>query len=451
MEEKKYLKWYNKIGYGSGDIGGNVVYAFLASFVMIYLTDTIGLEPGIVGTLMAVAKLFDGISDFFFGSLVDRTKSKMGKARPWMFWAYFGNAVTLILIFAIPVSWGDTAKYAYFFIMYVLLNAVFYTANNISYSTLTSLITRNATERVQLGSIRFIFAFGTSLLIQTVTVGAVAALGGTASAWRTIAIIYAIIGVIFNTIAVFSVKELPDEENINKEEKNGLDLIKNFKLLIANKYYLMITGLYVLGQFYVAVIGMGLYYMTYILKNPNMYGVFSWTMNIPLMIGLLATPFIVAKLKSMYKIDLIGYIFTILFRLVMIFGAFIGSIPIMLVGFAISSLGQGPLQGSLTALTAASADYTYHKTGKRIDGTLFSCVSFGTKVGSGLGTAICGWLLGASGYIANAEVQTASCVSMLNFMYLWLPLIIAVVQIIIIYFLRVEKANEAFATSNQTN
>ena len=55
MEEKKYLKWYNKIGYGSGDIAGNVVYAFLTSFVMVYLTDTIGLASGIVGTLIAVS------------------------------------------------------------------------------------------------------------------------------------------------------------------------------------------------------------------------------------------------------------------------------------------------------------------------------------------------------------------------------------------------------------
>ena len=89
MEERKYLKWYNKVGYGSGDIAGNVVYAFLTSFVMIYLTDTIGLNAGIVGTLIAVSKLFDGVSDIFFGSMIDRTKSKMGKARPWMFYGFF--------------------------------------------------------------------------------------------------------------------------------------------------------------------------------------------------------------------------------------------------------------------------------------------------------------------------------------------------------------------------
>ena len=81
MTDKKYLKWYNKVGYGSGDIAGNVVYALLSSFVMIYLTDTVGLNAGIVGTLIAVSKIFDGISDIFFGALIDKTKTKMGKAR----------------------------------------------------------------------------------------------------------------------------------------------------------------------------------------------------------------------------------------------------------------------------------------------------------------------------------------------------------------------------------
>ena len=52
MEEKRYLKWYNKVGYGSGDFAGNVVYAFLSSFVMLYLTNTVGLNPGVVGTLI---------------------------------------------------------------------------------------------------------------------------------------------------------------------------------------------------------------------------------------------------------------------------------------------------------------------------------------------------------------------------------------------------------------
>ena len=74
MTEKKYLKWYNMVGYGAGDIAGNVVYAFLTSFVMIYLTNTVGLNAGIVGTLIAVSKLFDGVTDVFFGNMIDRSK-----------------------------------------------------------------------------------------------------------------------------------------------------------------------------------------------------------------------------------------------------------------------------------------------------------------------------------------------------------------------------------------
>ena len=181
MEEKTYLKWHNKVGYGSGDIAGNLVYAFLSSFVMIYLTNTIGLNSGIVGTLIAVSKLFDGITDIFFGTMIDRTKSKMGKARPWMFYGFFGCAITLYGVFAIPTNMGKTAQYAWFFICYTLLNAVFYTANNIAYAALTSLVTKNSKERVQMGSFRFMFSFGTNLAIQSITVGAVELLGNGAT------------------------------------------------------------------------------------------------------------------------------------------------------------------------------------------------------------------------------------------------------------------------------
>lgn len=211
MNERTYLKWYNKIGYGSGDIAGNVVYAFLSSFVMIYLTDTVGLKAGIIGTLMMVSKLFDGFTDIFFGSMIDKTHSKLGKARPWMLWAYIGCAFLIAAIFSIPADLGTTAQYAWFFVAYTGLNAVFYTANNIAYSALTALITRNGSERVQLGSIRFMFAFGTSMLIQAITVDAVQMFGGGAAGWRTVAIIYAVIGLIINTISTLSVKELPEE------------------------------------------------------------------------------------------------------------------------------------------------------------------------------------------------------------------------------------------------
>lgn len=255
MGEKTYLKWYNKVGYGSGDVAGNVVYAFLSSFVMIYLTNSIGLSAGIVGTLIAVSKLFDGITDVFFGAMIDKTHTKFGKARPWMLYGYVGCAVTLVAIFAIPVNLGATAQYAWFFIAYTLLNAVFYTANNIAYSALTSLCTTNSKERVQMGSCRFIFAFATSLLIQSVTVGFAARCGGGAQAWRTVAVVYALIGLIVNTVSCLSVKELSEEElSMSAEQRKEKSeqpvekygLVEAARLLVANKFYLMICGVYIL-------------------------------------------------------------------------------------------------------------------------------------------------------------------------------------------------------------
>ena len=446
MEEKKYLKWYNKVGYGAGDIAGNVVYALLAAFVMIYLTDTVGLNAGIVGTLIAVSKIFDGISDIFFGAMIDKTKSKMGKARPWMLYGYFGCAVCLVAIFCIPVDMGQKAQYAWFFIAYTLLNAGFYTANNIAYSALTALITKNNSERVQMGSIRFMFAFGTSMLIQAITVGFVAKLGGGAAAWRTVAIIYAIIGVISNTLSVLSVKELSDEElaedKKSDESEEKYNLISTFKLLVHNKYFLMICGSYLLMQLYSATLGMGIYFMKYVLGDEGLFGTFSWAINIPMIVGLLVTPILVVKFNGMYKLNVAGYVIGTAGRLGVVAAGQMGNIMLMLAFTAVAALGMSPLQGDMNALIATTSEYTRLTTGKKVDGTMYSCTSFGTKVGGGLGTAIAGWMLAASGYVQNAVTQSQSCVNMLYVMYLWLPMIFNLIITFILIRLNVEKANK---------
>lgn len=446
MEEKKYLKWYNKVGYGSGDLAANMVYGLLTSFVLIYLTDTVGLNAGIVGTLMMFSKFADGVTDVFFGTLIDKTHSKMGKARPWMLWSYLGNAVMLIAIFAIPKSMGDTAKYAYFFITYTLLNAVFYTANNIAYASLTSLIAKNGNERVQMGSIRFMFSLATNLVVASITVNAVASMGGGAAGWRNVAIVYAIIGLIVNTISVLSVKELPEEEaEEGKQTENApaekLSLLEAIKLLLANKYYIIIALIYVFIYMQTGITGVGIYYMTYILGNPALLGTFSMASMFPMIIGLAFTPALVKKMKGMYKVNLYGYCFAFLFRILFIAAGYMGNVPLMLCASVLAGLGTSPVTGDLNALIAAASDYTYRTRGKRVDGTMFSCSSLGIKIGSGIGTALAGWLLAAGGYVANAAVQPQSCINMLNFLYLWFPLIMVVIMIILLSQLKVEKAN----------
>ena len=421
--ERKYLKWYNKVGYGSGDVAGNVVYVLLSAFVMIYLTDTAGLNAGVVGTLMMVSRLFDGFSDIIFGALLDRTNTRMGKARPWMLWGFVGCAVLLIAIFAIPTSLGDTAKYAWFFIAYTLLNAVFFTANNIAYSSLTALITRNGAERVQMGSIRFMFAFGTNLLIQSATVGGVALFGGGASGWRTMAILYALLGLAVNT------------------EEDKLSVAESAKMLVSNKYYLIILIVFLLTQIFTAMLNMGIYFMKYVLGDEDLLKTFAWSINIPLMIGLLITPVVVSRFGSMYRINIVGYVIATLGRLGVLVAAYMNSLPLMLILSGVAALGMSSLQGTLNALIAEASEHTWLRTGKRIDGLMFSCTSLGVKVGGGLGTALSGWLLAASGYDGDLKVQPESAIQMIYIMYVWLPLAANALILFLLMRLDVEKVN----------
>ena len=454
MTEKRYLKWYNKVGYGSGDIAGNCVYALLTAFMMIYLTDTIGLSMGIVSTLIAASKIFDGVSDFFFGRLIDKTKSKMGKARPWMLWAYVGCAITLVACFSIPDSWDETAQYIFFFLSYTLLNAVFFTANNIAYASLTALITKNTSERVQIGSLRFIFAFGTKIIIEAVTIFAVEWLGGGVTGWRNIAIIYAILGLISNTFSVFSVKELPDEEESKEvgeklRPENEMTFLQSFKVLLQNKYYVVICCSYILTQLYASVIGMGTYYAKYILGNEEIFSTLSLAINITMVVSLTLLPMVIKKLGGMYKLNICGYALAALGRVGVMAAAYMGSLPLMLAFTALSTVGIAPLQGDLNALIACCSEYTTLKTGYRLEGMMYSCSSLGIKVGGALGTAICGWLLDAAGYVENVAVQTVATVNMLNFLYLWMPVILCVAVGFLLVFLNVEKANAELTSAKE--
>lgn len=443
MDEKKYLNWYNKVGYGAGDIAGNCVYALLTAFMMIYLTDTIGLGMGIVSTLIAISKIFDGVSDFFFGRLIDKTHSKMGKARPWMLWPYIGCAITLVACFSVPTSWGQPAQCIFFFLSYTLLNSVFFTANNIAYASLTALITKNTSERVQIGSYRFIFAFATKIVIEAVTLFAVEWLGGGVVGWRLIAIIYAVVGLITNTLSVFSVKELPEEEgDVQEKATDKLTFLASFKLLLKNKYYVIICSSYILTQLYASVIGMGTYYAKYILGNEEIFSTLSLAINITMVVALTVLPYVIKKLGGMYKLNIFGYGIAALGRVGVMVAAYMGSLPLMLAFTAVSTIGIAPLQGDLNALIACCSEYTTLTTGHRLDGMMYSCSSLGIKVGGALGTAICGWLLDAAGYIKNAPVQTDATINMLNFLYLWMPVILCVAVGFLLVFLRVEKANK---------
>lgn len=128
-------------------------------------------------------------------------------------------------------------------------------------------------------------------------------------------------------------------------------------------------------------------------------------------------------------------------RALVVAAGYLGSVPLMLLFTGIAAFGQGPWQGDMNAVIASCSEYTYLKTGKRVDGTMYSCTSLGVKLGGGLGTAIAGWMLAASGFDKNLAVQPESCMQMLYFMYLWIPLIITLVITLVLSRMNVEDAN----------
>ena len=147
-------------------------------------------------------------------------------------------------------------------------------------------------------------------------------------------------------------------------------------------------------------------------------------------------------MDGMYKLNIAGYVIGTVGRLGVVVAGYMGNIPLMLAFTAIAALGMSPLQGDMNALIATTSEYTRLTTGKKVDGTMYSCTSFGTKVGGGLGTAIAGWMLAASGYVQNAATQSQSCVNMLHVMYLWLPMIFNLLITFVLIKLNVEHANK---------
>ena len=253
---------------------------------------------------------------------------------------------------------------------------------------------------------------------------------------------------------VHNLKELPEEELKSNGpmgiEDDKLSFKQTVKLLFENKYFSMICVIYILQQLRAAMVNVGIFFMTYVLLNKNLFGVFSWANNIPLIIALAITPMLVAKANGMYKLNKYSYVFASFSRLLVVFAGYMGSIPLMLLFIAMTSLGEGPWQGDMSAVIAQCSEYTYLKSGKPIDGSMFSCTSMGIKLGGGIGIALSGWLLDISGYInMDNAVQPASCIKMMYFMYLWLPFIFDIIITVILSFLNVEGANRELIENMQ--
>lgn len=163
MTEKLSLK--EKIAYALGDASANIAWRGVSAFLFIFYTDVFGLGPGIVATLMLLARTSDGVSDVLMGILGDRTKSKYGKFRPWILWTALPLGIILSLLYVCPESWSMPWKIAYAYTTYILFTLI-YTANNIPYGALMAVMTGDDKERTSIGSFRMVGAFAGGMLVQ---------------------------------------------------------------------------------------------------------------------------------------------------------------------------------------------------------------------------------------------------------------------------------------------
>ncbi len=105
------LGWNERIGYGMGGFGVNAINGIIGSFLTIYLTNVAFLDAAILSSIIAVSKIFDGVSDLIVGRMVDNTKSKHGKARVWLMRMCIPFAVSVLLLFFVPQNFPDMVKY----------------------------------------------------------------------------------------------------------------------------------------------------------------------------------------------------------------------------------------------------------------------------------------------------------------------------------------------------
>lgn len=171
------VPFLEKIAYSSGDLAFNLVYVATGSYLMFFYTEVVGIPAGVVGTMFLVARLLDGVWDLAVGGLMEKLRSRFGKARPWLLFLALPYGVAAALLFTAP-SLDETGKVAYAFATYMLSGVIIYTAMNIPYGALSALMTEDAVDRGLLSSFRMVGAYAGSLIVAALTMPLVDAFGG---------------------------------------------------------------------------------------------------------------------------------------------------------------------------------------------------------------------------------------------------------------------------------
>lgn len=433
--KNKRPTWKEIIAFAVGDGGCNLVWTTIGSYLTLYYTDSVGLAAATIGTMMLLTRLLDGISDLIMGSIIDRTHTRWGKARPWILWTAFPMGIGLVLMFSIPKGLSDGGKLTYAVITYILMAVVVYTACNLAYNTLLSLEAPNPKDRVTMSSIRFFVTMSVVLFINYNCNNFVAKFG-----WTGMAVIFGGIAIILLLITFAGTQERTNlEQNTSKgsEVKEKVSVGESFKLLFKNKYFWLLTVVFVVNYTILGVNnGLRIYYARDVLGNAGLMGTLTLCFILPKLIGNLVYPYI-NKMLGKWKSMMIGYCIELAGVLIMAFTE--TSFATAVAGLVCLGIGGIPHNAGLFAMVADVIDYGEWKTGVRLDGMTNSVTSFGMKVGAGIGSAIVGWGLAWAAYDGKLAAQTAVTVSGIKTVFTMIPAILIVVGIVALFFCNLDK------------
>ena len=412
------ISFGEKVAYGSGDLASNLILVLTSTFVTFFYTDALGLNAAVIGSIMMFSRLVDGFTDIFMGYVMDRTKSRHGKARPWLLWLAVPIAISCILVFLVP-NIGETGKYIYVIITYNLVTTFLYTMINIPYGALTSLMSRDQNQRTVINIFRMVMAQMGSLLINAGTLPLINAIGGSGSqkSWIIVSIIYGIIAAALFLTCFAKVKE---RVKISMEQKETIRLGESLKLILKNDCWLMIVGIWVSMALGMSMnMGVGTYYAKYVLENENIAGFISAMAILP---AIVCMPAVVPLSRKYGKrnIGLAGSLIMLCAHLLIFLNA--ESASWLIACSLIKGVGQAALTGTIFAMVADTMEYGQWKTGKRVEGMLYSSTTFGAKVGAGIGGAVALAVIGAAGYDGLAAVQSASALAAIKQVYLVFPI-----------------------------
>lgn len=424
-----------RLAYGCGDFSSNIMYSAMAAFLMFYYTDYVGVSAAVVGTIMLFSRLFDGVSDLIMGVIIDRTKSPFGKARIWILRLVIPYAIGTVLLFAVPSTWSETAKYIYIFFSYNLAFTVLFTGINLPYATLTALMTQDQYERSVLSIFRMILATCGTLFIKTCTLPVVRFFGDDARAWTYTFVVFGALEII-----TFMITFLFTRERVNaSEDDKRLDvpILLGFKALVKNKYWFMATLNLILIFIAQGINGSSeVYYTKEILGNSNLVGTFSVALQATQIVCML---FIARFVKKYGKRNVLiaGAAIMIVGYGIMGIGA--ESLPVLIAGCMLRGVGNAGISACMFAMVTDTIEYGEWKTGIRTEGLINSAASFGQKIGNGLSNVVMGAILAVGGYVGTAAVQSASAITAIKVSYIYVSIVLTVVQIIVLMFYQLDK------------